>query len=94
MPLRALQISLDTNELLPEDLPASVEQHYLGGRGAATWMLAHRLPATIGPLAPTNLLIFITAKTVNPDGASPSDVFSAPALESVGMDPASFSKKN
>jgi type IV pilus assembly protein PilQ len=42
----------------------------------------------------TNLLIFITAKTVNPDGASPSDVFSAPALQSVGMDPASFSKKN
>ena len=42
----------------------------------------------------TNLLIFITAKTVNPDGASPSDVFSAPALEAVGMDPASYSKKN
>ena len=42
----------------------------------------------------TNLLIFITAKTVNPDGAAPSDVFSAPALESVGMDPASYSKKN
>jgi type II secretory pathway component GspD/PulD (secretin) len=33
----------------------------------------------------TNLLIFITAKTVNPDGAAPSDVFSASALDSVGM---------
>lgn len=33
----------------------------------------------------TNLLIFITAKTVNPDGAAPSDVFSAAALDSVGM---------
>lgn len=42
----------------------------------------------------TNLLIFITAKTVNPDGAAPSDVFSASALESVGMDPAGPSKKN
>lgn len=42
----------------------------------------------------TNLLIFITAKTVNPDGAAPSDVFSAPALQSVGMDGASFNKKN
>jgi type II secretory pathway component GspD/PulD (secretin) len=31
----------------------------------------------------TNLLIFITAKTVNPDGASPSDVFSAAALNAV-----------
>jgi type II secretory pathway component GspD/PulD (secretin) len=42
----------------------------------------------------TNLLIFITAKTVNPDGASPSDVFSAPSLESVGMDQANNSRKN
>src|SRR5690349_14500959 len=58
MPLRALQISLDTSQLLPEDLPASVEQQYLGGRGAATWMLANRLPPAIGPLAPANLLIF------------------------------------
>lgn len=33
----------------------------------------------------TNLLIFITAKTVNPDGAAPSEVFAADALESVGM---------
>jgi type II secretory pathway component GspD/PulD (secretin) len=33
----------------------------------------------------TNLLIFITAKTVNPDGAAPSDVFTADALNSVGM---------
>src|SRR5690349_17603902 len=58
MPLRALQISLDTSQLLHEDLPASVEQQYLGGRGAATWMLANRLPRTIGALAPANLLIF------------------------------------
>ncbi len=42
----------------------------------------------------TNLLIFITAKTVNPDGAAPSDVFSAPALQSVGMDGATINKKN
>ena len=33
----------------------------------------------------TNLLIFITAKTVNPDGAAPSDVFTQDALDSVGM---------
>ncbi len=32
----------------------------------------------------TNLLIFITAKTVNPDGAAPSDVFNAAALEAAG----------
>jgi type II secretory pathway component GspD/PulD (secretin) len=34
----------------------------------------------------TNLLIFITAKTVNPDGAAPSDVFNAAALESAGVE--------
>lgn len=33
----------------------------------------------------TNLLIFITAKTVNPDGAAPGDVFTPDALTSVGM---------
>lgn len=34
----------------------------------------------------TNLLIFITAKTVNPDGAAPSDVFAPASLEAVGLD--------
>jgi len=58
MPLRALRVSLDTNQSLPEDLPATVEQQYLGGRGAATWMLANTLSPSIGPLASANLLIF------------------------------------
>lgn len=33
----------------------------------------------------TNLLIFITAKTVNAEGASPEDIFTPTALESVGL---------
>jgi type IV pilus assembly protein PilQ len=33
----------------------------------------------------SNLLIFITAKTVNPDGAAPEEVFTADSLNSVGM---------
>jgi type II secretory pathway component GspD/PulD (secretin) len=40
----------------------------------------------------TNLLIFITAKTVNPDGAAPSEVFTPAALDSLGM--ASDAEKN
>lgn len=36
----------------------------------------------------TNLLIFITARTVSPDGAMPSQVFSQAALDSVGVGPA------
>src|SRR5262245_4843328 len=58
MPLRALRISLDVHETRSEELPVSVEQSYLGGRGAATWMLANRLPPNTGPLSPANLLIF------------------------------------
>jgi aldehyde:ferredoxin oxidoreductase len=58
MPLRALRVSLDAKQSLPEELPADVEQQFLGGRGAATWMLANRLSPATGPLAPANLLIF------------------------------------
>jgi aldehyde:ferredoxin oxidoreductase len=58
MPLRALRVSLDTGQATPEQLPDVVEQDFLGGRGAATWMLAYQLPANIGPLSPANLLIF------------------------------------
>ncbi len=58
MTLRALRISLDTHQTQTEELPAGVEQGYLGGRGAATWMLANQLPSNTGPLSPANLLIF------------------------------------
>jgi len=58
MPLRALRVSLDTSQSLSEELPTNVEQQYLGGRGAATWMLANQLPPAASALAPANLLIF------------------------------------
>ncbi len=58
MALRALRVSLNANQARSEELPAAVEQAYLGGRGAATWMLATQLSPDIGPLAPANLLIF------------------------------------
>jgi aldehyde:ferredoxin oxidoreductase len=58
MALRALRILLDTRQTRSEELPAHVEREYLGGRGAATWMLANRLPPHTGPLASANLLIF------------------------------------
>lgn len=58
MPLRALRIDLDSGTAQTEDLPPDVEQPYLGGRGAAVWMLAHRLPPGAAPLGRANLLIF------------------------------------
>src|SRR3954463_13161159 len=58
MPLRALRVSLDTSQSLSEELPTNVEQQYLGGGGAATWMLANQLPPAASALAPANLLSF------------------------------------
>jgi aldehyde:ferredoxin oxidoreductase len=60
MALRALHIALDTGTARSTELPPSVEQEYLGGRGAAVWMLAHQLPPNTSPLARGNLLIFST----------------------------------
>lgn len=58
MALRVLRISLDSHQTDLEDIPASVEQAYIGGRGVATWMLANTLPPNTGPLSPANPLIF------------------------------------
>jgi aldehyde:ferredoxin oxidoreductase len=58
MALRALRVSLNANQTQSEELPAAVEQAYLGGRGAATWLLATQLPPDTGPLSSANLLIF------------------------------------
>jgi aldehyde:ferredoxin oxidoreductase len=58
MALRVLRIMLDTSQTRLEELPAIVEQDYLGGRGAATWMLANWLPPDTGPLAAANPVIF------------------------------------
>lgn len=41
----------------------------------------------------TNLLIFITAKTVNPDGAAPSEVFSQAMLDAASSSPGKPEKK-
>lgn len=58
MPLRALRLLLDTGDVQPELLPPAVDQDFLGGRGAAVWLLANRLPPDTGPLSRANLLIF------------------------------------
>lgn len=60
MPLRALRLSLDSGTARPETLPPEVEQNYLGGRGAAVWVLAHWLPPNTGPLSRANLLVLST----------------------------------
>jgi aldehyde:ferredoxin oxidoreductase len=58
MTLRALRISLASGHSEPELLPPDVAQQFLGGRGAAAWMLATRVSPATGPLSPANQLIF------------------------------------
>ena len=58
MALRVLRLHLDTGVAQTDELPPVVEQDYLGGRGAAVWLLAHELPPNTGPLSRANLLIF------------------------------------
>jgi aldehyde:ferredoxin oxidoreductase len=58
MALRLLTISLDDGAVVPEELPPSIEQLYLGGRGAASWLIATRVGSKVGPLSPANLLVF------------------------------------
>ncbi|GAB4425373.1 MAG: aldehyde ferredoxin oxidoreductase C-terminal domain-containing protein [Chloroflexi bacterium OHK40] len=57
MALRTLTIDLERGHAR-QQLPATVERDYLGGRGAIAWLLWHYLPPDTPPLAPENLLIF------------------------------------
>jgi aldehyde:ferredoxin oxidoreductase len=57
MALRTLTIDLERGHAR-QQLPASVERDFLGGRGAVAWLLWHHLPPDTPPLAPENLLIF------------------------------------
>jgi aldehyde:ferredoxin oxidoreductase len=57
MALRTLTIDLERGHAR-QQLPATVERDFLGGRGAIAWLLWHHLPPDTPPLAPENLLIF------------------------------------
>lgn len=59
MALRTLTIDLERGHAR-QQLPATVERDYLGGRGAVAWLLWHHLPPDTPPLAPENLLVFAT----------------------------------
>ncbi|MBC8160246.1 MAG: aldehyde ferredoxin oxidoreductase [Roseiflexaceae bacterium] len=60
MPLLALRLHLDAGTAQTELLPPTVEQEYLGGRGAAVWVLQQYLPAGTGPLSRANVLVLST----------------------------------
>ncbi len=58
MTLRLLRIKLDTQQTSSDMLPEYVEHQFLGGRGAATWLLAAHVPASVGPRSPSNMVVF------------------------------------
>jgi aldehyde:ferredoxin oxidoreductase len=58
MPLSVLRIALDNRNAQRQELPASVEQQFLGGRGAAVWLLAQLVPPDIAPISPGNVVVF------------------------------------
>ncbi|RRR68918.1 MAG: aldehyde:ferredoxin oxidoreductase [Candidatus Viridilinea halotolerans] len=57
MALRTLTIDLERGHAR-QQLPATVERDYLGGRGVIAWLLWNHLPPDTPPMAPENLLIF------------------------------------
>jgi aldehyde:ferredoxin oxidoreductase len=60
MSIRLLRIRLDSRQATSETLPEYVEHQFLGGRGVAAWLLASRVPASVGPRSAANLIIFST----------------------------------
>jgi aldehyde:ferredoxin oxidoreductase len=58
MALRVLHIQLDTLTSQVSQIPAILDNDYLGGRGLAVWMLSHQLPSGTSPMSRANQLIF------------------------------------
>ncbi len=57
---RYLVVDLSTKTSRIEELPADIEQQYLGGRGIGTKLLYDLQPAGVEPLSPENNLIIFT----------------------------------
>ena len=66
MALRTLTIDLERGHVR-QQLPATVERDYLGGRGVVAWLLWHHLPPETPPMAPENLLIFAAGPLAGTD---------------------------
>ena len=58
---KQLRVSLDSKEILKENIDASILRKYLGGVGYAARVLYDEIPKGIDPLLPENKLMFITS---------------------------------
>lgn len=59
-PAQILKINLTDRSFTTEKLKPDIYRQLLGGKGLGTWLLYRDLPTKTDPLAPENLLIFIT----------------------------------
>lgn len=56
---KILRVNLTSGKITTEELPAEVQQNYLGGKGLVAYYLYHELPPQCDPLGPENkLLVF------------------------------------
>jgi aldehyde:ferredoxin oxidoreductase len=69
MPVSLLRIILNTQSSMREALPPEVEQQFLGGRGAAAWLLGQRVSPDVAPTSPANQLIFSAGPLVGAIGS-------------------------
>ena len=58
---KQLRVSLESKEVLKENIDASILRKYLGGVGYAARVLYDEIPKGIDPLLPENKLMFITS---------------------------------
>lgn len=82
-----LRVSLDSKEILEENIDASILRKYLGGVGYAARVLYDEIPEGTNPLLPENKLIFITSPlTANriPGGGSIMLCFKSPLTNTWG----------
>jgi len=84
---KQLRVSLDSKEILKENIGASILRKYLGGVGYAARALYDEIPKVINPLFPENKLMFITSPlTANriPGGGSIMLCFKSPLTNAWG----------
>jgi len=78
---KQLRVSLDSKEILKENIDASILRKYLGGTGYAARVLYDEIPKGINPLSPQNKIIFATGPLTSyriPGGGSIEVCFKSP----------------
>jgi len=84
---KQLRVSLDSKEIIKENIDANILRKYLGGAGYAARVLYDEIPKGTDPLSPGNKLMFVTSPlTANriPGGGSIMLCFKSPLTNAWG----------